>query len=810
MYLNNIYFGFTYILWMSLIASIVIIALILLRPLLKKLPRIFSYVLWGIVLFRLLCPVSFDSSISIFHLAGTPFVTALFQTQPSEAVEVSEENFEYVITEETVVLPDEKVTQTEVNGEITEEFHDYQPTESTKSPVWKWLFPVIWIVGVGAISGYGVGSYITLKKDLTGAVKEKDGSYSCDNIKTAFVLGFLFPKVYIPSDLEESKKRFVMLHEQTHMRRGDNIFRLLAYMALAMHWFNPFVWVAFHLSEVDMELSCDEAVMRKTKEDIRKEYAATLLEIASGKHILFSGFPAFGENQTKERIQAVVNYKKRSMVILVIGCGIVATLVLVLASNPKYMLVRETTQTHYLEGEDAVKEREVAKRQAYIQTEIALWANAFINRDGNTIIDMSTREAKKMFEEDMLLVEENDTSSFGWSSPWPLLEKDCFLKLLEEDRATILYYARTSEPHITVWAEYLEFEMSEDFETKDDLKITKSEILYLDRIQNVAEFVLAYEGGIDNTAMDYLTNGLGEVLNQNAKQNKDSMWYKNLFSPETAVVSILNLDSENVVVDASEGNTEDEVVLTLHFKDEEKESVLQGIKMIRPFGKDGIWIPQNYTDSILMEDGNNYFNNYEFYKEELGENFLEEYYKKVYVVESDISRNGMDETIEVYIGNIGDGDSGYVFVKDIQGNLLFHEFAHAARAGWNMVFLSEDNFLMNVHMEDRDTYGEYSYEVYRVVGQDEIQILAKDSFSFDIDYNVEGEVLDENKKQELQEFMDTLYLYLGQSKLLLSTQENELKYIGLSEEELTLEDITSEWYLWKKIEQGIDLEPPVG
>jgi len=404
------------------------------------------------------------------------------------------------------------------------------------------------------------------------------------------------------------------------------------------------------------------------------------------------------------------------------------------------------------------------------------------------------------------VVEENGSASFGWSSPWPLLEKDCFLKLLEEDRATILYYARTSDPHITVWAEHLEFEMSENFVSKDDFKITRNEILFLDSIQNVAEFVLAYEDGINNTPMDYLTNGLGEVLNQNAKENKDSVWYKDLFSPETAAVSLLNLDSENVFVDASEGNTKREVILTLHFKDEEKESVLQGIKMIQPYGKDGIWIPQNYTDSVFMEDRNNYFNHYEFYKEELGENFLEEYYEKFYTVESDISRDGMDETIEVHTGNIGDGDSGYVLVKDIQGNLLFHEFAHAARAGWNMVFFSEDNFLMNVHMEDRDTYGEYSYEVYRVVGKDEIQILAKDSFSFDI----EGQTLDEEKKQELQEFMDTLHLYLEQSKLLLSTQENELKAIGLSEEELTLEDITSEWYLWKKIEQGMELELPVG
>lgn len=343
---------------------------------------------------------------------------------------------------------------------------------------------------------------------------------------------------------------------------------------------------------------------------------------------------------------------------------------------------------------------------------------------------MSTPEARKTYEENMMFTVEERGVSFGWSSPWPLMETDYSIKLLEENRAIVLYYARTSDPHVTVWAEVLNFEIKEDFETEDDFKIINSEIIFLDSINNVTKFVLAYEGGINNTPMDYLTNGLGEVLNQNAKEHKDSVWYKELFSPETAVVSLLNLDSENVYIDVGEGNAEGEVILVLHFKEEEKESVLQGIKMIQPFGKDGIWIPQNYADSILMEDGEKYFNYYEFYKEDVGENFLEEYYEKTYMVESDISRDGLDENIEVY----------------------------------------------------------------RVVGKDEIQILAKDSFSF----NIEGQMLDEDKKQELQEFMDTLYLYLEQSKLLLSTQEGELKAIGLSEEELTLEDITSEWYLWKK------------
>ncbi len=796
MYINNMYSVFADVLEMSIIASVAIIVLLLLRPLMKCFPRILSYLLWGIVLFRLLCPVSFQSPISILKLSQAPFMAVLFPGQETEQeMSSQEDNFQYIISDEVVVLSDEAVTQTEVNGEILEESHNYQPIEITKTTTWKWVISIIWIIGIGAILGYGVGSYVSLKRELIGAVKEEDGIYSCDYIKTALVLGFIVPKIYISSDLDKSKRKFILLHEQTHIRRGDSFFRLLAYIALAIHWFNPLVWVAFYLSGVDMELSCDEAVIGNAKEDIRKEYAAALLEIASGKPLFFTGFPAFGENQTKTRIKSVVNYKKKSVLVLIVGFVIVVVLILVLASDPKWFGEKSSVSTT-----STNEEAEEGMREAFVKTKIEEWAKAFCNRDGNTIIDMSTPEARKVFEEGMLLVEGAEGASFGWSSPWPFMETDYSIKLLEEKRAIVLYYARTSDPHITVWAENLEFELGENFETEDDFKITKSEILHLDSIDNVAKFVLAYGDGINNTPMDYLTNGLGEALNNNAKENRDSAWYGNLFSPETTAITLLNLDSEKVIIDVSDGNTEEEAVLTIHFLEEENNSVLQGIKMVQPFGKDGIWIPQSYTDSTFMEDGENYFNNYEFYKEELGEDFLEEFYEKTYTIDSDISRDGMDETIEVYAGNIGDGDSGYVMVKDIHGNLLFHEFAHAARAGWNTVFFSEDDYLMNVDIDDRDAYGEYSYEVYRVLGKDEIQILAKDSFSF----NFDQEAVD---SKEVWEFMDTMYQYLEKSQLLLSTQEGELRAVGMSEEDITLEDLMENWYLLKKIIENTELVP---
>lgn len=793
MYINNMYDAFTGILEMSMIASVSIIIFLFLRPVLKKFPRIFSYLLWGIVLLRLLCPVSFQSSISILKLSSAPFMSVFFPA--SEAETVNEETFEYVILDEEVVLPEEKVTQTVVNGGMAEDSRDYLPVEVTKIPVYRWLLPVIWFIGIGVMMGYGVSSYISLKRKLIGAVEERDEIYSCDYIKTAFVLGFLFPRIYIPSDLEESKKEFVILHEQVHIRRKDFFFRLLAYLALAVHWFNPLAWVAFYLSGVDMEVSCDEAVMGKAKKDIRKEYAAALLEIATGKHILFAGFPAFGENQTKTRIQAVVNYKKKSMAALVAGFVLVVVLIIVLASDPKW-----DKESSSVSSTNTNKEVEEGRREAYVMTKIAMWTNAFSNRDGNTIVAMSTPENRKAFEEGMLLSGEEGNFSFGWSSPWPVFETDVWLKNLEENQATILYYARTSDPHVMVWAEYLGFEMGEDFETEDNFRVTSSEILFLDNIDDAVEFVLAYGEGINNTPMDYLTNGLGEVLNQNAKDNRYKDGYKELFSPDTAAIALLNLDSEKVTVDVSEGRMEEEVVIALMFEDSEQNTILQGIKMVQPFGPNGIWIPQNYEDSVFMEDGVNYRSAYDYWKRKLGENFLEEFYEKIYTIESDISRDGIDETIEVYTGDGGDGDSGFVCIKDIHGSLLFHEYAQHARVGWNTVFLSEDDFLINVHMDDRDTYGEYSYEVYRVVGENEIQILAKDSFSFDF----EREAVD---SQQVMKFFDTLYLYLERSRLLLTTQGGELKAIGMTEENMALEDLMESWYLPKKIIESTSLVP---
>ena len=226
MYINKMYYAFVDILEMSILASISIIVLLLLRSVLERFPRIIAYLLWGIILFRLLCPVSFESPISILKLTNAPFMKVLFSPVGREQEDTIEEAFEYVILDEAVVLSEEKMTQIAENGEKVKETYSYPSVEGMNVPMHRWLLPVIWIIGMGAMMGYGVGSYISLKRRLVGAVKENERIYSCDYIKTAFVLGFVLPRIYIPSNMEEAQKEFVILHEQVHMVRRDSFFAM--------------------------------------------------------------------------------------------------------------------------------------------------------------------------------------------------------------------------------------------------------------------------------------------------------------------------------------------------------------------------------------------------------------------------------------------------------------------------------------------------------------------------------------------------------------------------------------------------------
>lgn len=307
---------------MSLTASVVIVFVLLLRFLLKKAPKIISYALWGLVLFRLLCPISLESGLSLFGLVHAPVtpsgtLTSSIEYIPSDLVQTESPS---------AVLPAPGMEETAPQGV------EQPVSDAAETPVV--LAADIWVAGVLGMGLYGVISYLRLRRKLVTASPLRENIYLADGISSPFVLGLLHPKIYLPSSLGEQELPYIVLHEQHHIRRLDHLVKVLAFVALSLHWFNPLVWLAFVLAARDMEMSCDEAVIRKMGDGIRADYTASLLSLATGKHII-AGMPlAFGQGDTKGRIRNLANRKKPAFWVVLAGAVICALAALGLLTNP--------------------------------------------------------------------------------------------------------------------------------------------------------------------------------------------------------------------------------------------------------------------------------------------------------------------------------------------------------------------------------------------------------------------------------------------------------------------------------------------
>ncbi|MDY3818529.1 MAG: M56 family metallopeptidase, partial [Lachnospiraceae bacterium] len=310
---------------MSVMGSVVIGIVLLLRLFLRRAPKIFSYVLWLIVLFRLLCPVSVALPVSVFNLipSGQMSVAGSFPAQehPGNGNVIPEESAG-ITAGQAGDSKDDAVTADNSFSESLEE--SQKAMEVTSLWSWKNIAFCVWLLGVCVMSCYALVSILKLRKRLQKASPDRENIYLLEGIPSPFVVGMLRPKIYLPCGLEEHERTYILLHEQTHIRRGDPLFRVLGYVALTLHWFNPFVWVAFFLSGRDMEMSCDEQVLRKLGDRIRCDYSDSLLAMAQGKGAVGFTPLAFGEGDTGKRIKNVLNYKKTTLQVVVISVLVVA------------------------------------------------------------------------------------------------------------------------------------------------------------------------------------------------------------------------------------------------------------------------------------------------------------------------------------------------------------------------------------------------------------------------------------------------------------------------------------------------------
>lgn len=311
---------------MSLTASVAIVLVILLRLLLKKAPKVISYALWCVVLFRLLCPMSIGSNFSVYNLFDAPAqesgtITSVIEYVPSNIVHT-----EYP----SVALPVPGIS--DVINEALPQGQEQLVADPLEAPMS--ITTYIWMIGVLVMVIYSIVSYIRLRRKLSVVVPLRDNIFIADDIKSPFVVGLFRPKIYLPCNLGDKEQEYIILHEQHHIKRLDHVMKALAFLALAIHWFNPLVWVAFILASKDMEMSCDEAVIRKIGGNVRADYSASLLTLATGRRIIAGTPLAFGEGDTKGRINNLSKWKKPAVWVVLVAVVACVVLAVCLLTNP--------------------------------------------------------------------------------------------------------------------------------------------------------------------------------------------------------------------------------------------------------------------------------------------------------------------------------------------------------------------------------------------------------------------------------------------------------------------------------------------
>ena len=323
---------FLKILNMSFSATWLILAVIFVRFLLKKSPKYISAALWVLVAFRLIFPWSIKSVVSLIPSAKPIPEDIVYSPSPSV-----DSGFETVDNVINPIISQNLAPQT---GESV-------------NPVQILLFicSIIWLIGIAAIVIFSLISYINLSKKLKESVELSKGVYRCDGIDTPFIIGIIKPKIVLPSSIDSEQAKYVIAHEKAHLKRFDHLQKLLGYVLLIVHWFNPICWIAYKLFCVDIELACDEKVIKEFDAVDKKQYSETLFDLSISRKTIYSYPLAFGEVAVKDRIKNILNYKKPTFWVITVSVLAAILLAVFFITDPESqptsdeMTTSSTTQT---------------------------------------------------------------------------------------------------------------------------------------------------------------------------------------------------------------------------------------------------------------------------------------------------------------------------------------------------------------------------------------------------------------------------------------------------------------------------------
>ena len=302
---------------MSISASWLILAVLILRLVLKKAPKWVNVLLWGIVAVRLICPLSFESTLSLIPSSETIPLDIEMAAKPTIDSGVPAIN--------SVVNP------------VLSSFAPPQHVLTSANPLQIWIpiLNIIWLIGVGALLLYTAVSYGRLCRKVDTAVRYKDNIFQSENVSSPFVLGIIKPRIYLPFNMNGQDLEHVVAHEQAHIRRKDHWWKPLGFLLLTIHWFNPLMWLAYVLLCRDIELACDEKVIKELGNEQRADYMQALVACSVNRRMIAACPLAFGEVGVKERVKSVMNYKKPAFWVIIIAVIICVGVAACFLTNPK-------------------------------------------------------------------------------------------------------------------------------------------------------------------------------------------------------------------------------------------------------------------------------------------------------------------------------------------------------------------------------------------------------------------------------------------------------------------------------------------
>ncbi|MBQ8642792.1 MAG: hypothetical protein IJ480_11320 [Clostridia bacterium] len=300
---------------MSISAGWLVLAAVVLRLFLRKGPRWILPVLWGIVGLRLLLPFSVESIFSLLPSAETIAPEIVYAAEPTIHSGV------YALN-------------SVVNPMITETFAPVPGASVNPLQIWLTAGAVLWIIGMTGMLAYAVISWLRLGRKMAESVRLEGNIYESDRTESPFVLGLFRPKVYLPFGLPESVRNYVIAHEQAHIRRKDHWIKPIGFVLLAIHWFNPLIWLAYVLLCRDIELACDERVIRDLDEDSRADYSEALLSCSMNRRSIAACPVAFGEVSVNSRVKYVLHYKKTAFWIIIAAVVVCAVTAVCFLTNP--------------------------------------------------------------------------------------------------------------------------------------------------------------------------------------------------------------------------------------------------------------------------------------------------------------------------------------------------------------------------------------------------------------------------------------------------------------------------------------------